>query len=56
MTDLFVSLVPRFVQEINAERAICLTATATVKVAEDVCKAFDIDEAGVFRTLPYRPK
>ena len=49
-------LVARFVDEIKAERVICLTATATAKVAEDVCKAFQIDEAGVFRTTPYRPK
>ncbi|KAJ0114137.1 tp-dependent dna helicase recq [Diaporthe amygdali] len=48
-------IVARFVEEINAERVVCLTATATAKVAEDVCKAFDIDETGVFRTSPYRP-
>ncbi|CAH0054925.1 unnamed protein product [Clonostachys solani] len=47
--------VARFVQEINAERVICLTATATPKVADDVCKAFDISADGVFRTSPYRP-
>ena len=51
-----VSLVARFVQEIEAERVICLTATATVKVVEDICAAFEIDEQGVFRTSPYRPK
>ncbi|VUC27568.1 unnamed protein product [Clonostachys rosea] len=48
--------VARFVQEINAERVICLTATATPKVADDVCKAFNISADGVFRTSPYRPK
>ncbi|CAG9973803.1 unnamed protein product, partial [Clonostachys byssicola] len=47
--------VARFVQEINAERVICLTATATPKVADDVCKAFNISADGVFRTSPYRP-
>ncbi|CAI6091284.1 unnamed protein product [Clonostachys chloroleuca] len=47
--------VARFVQEINAERVICLTATATPKVADDVCKAFNITADGVFRTSPYRP-
>lgn len=47
--------VARFVEEIKAERVICLTATATARVADDVCKAFDIDERGVFRTSPYRP-
>lgn len=47
----------RFVEEIKAERVICLTATATARVADDVCKAFEIDDqAGVFRTVPYRPK
>lgn len=48
--------VARFVQEIKAERVICLTATATARVAADVCKAFDIEDVGVFRTVPYRPK
>lgn len=47
--------VARFAKEIQAERVICLTATATPKVAEDVCKAFDIPpEEGVFRTPTYR--
>lgn len=49
-------LVARFADEIQAERVICLTATATARVADDVCKAFQIDAAGVFRTTPYRPK
>lgn len=47
--------VARFVNEIKAERVICLTATATPRVAEDVRKAFDIKESNVFRTSPYRP-
>ncbi|KAK4196746.1 P-loop containing nucleoside triphosphate hydrolase protein [Triangularia verruculosa] len=47
--------VARFVDEIKAERVICLTATATPKVAEDICKAFSIKPACVFRTTPYRP-
>ncbi|KAI1758463.1 ATP-dependent DNA helicase recQ [Xylaria castorea] len=47
--------VARFVTEIKAERVICLTATATPRVAEDVRKAFDISESNVFRTSPYRP-
>jgi hypothetical protein len=46
--------ISRFVEEINAERVICLTATATPRVAKDICKAFDIDEAGLFRTSTYR--
>ncbi|OIW32908.1 ATP-dependent DNA helicase [Coniochaeta ligniaria NRRL 30616] len=47
--------VARFVDEINAERVICLTATATPKVADDICKAFNISKSAVFRTSPYRP-
>ncbi|KAL8372314.1 hypothetical protein RB595_001891 [Gaeumannomyces hyphopodioides] len=47
--------VARFVREVKAERAICLTATATTKVIDDVCKAFDIAKTDVFRTAPYRP-
>ncbi|KAI0534474.1 P-loop containing nucleoside triphosphate hydrolase protein [Xylaria digitata] len=47
--------VARFVKEIKAERVICLTATATPRVAEDVRRAFDIGEFNVFRTSPYRP-
>ncbi|KAI0477910.1 P-loop containing nucleoside triphosphate hydrolase protein [Xylariaceae sp. FL0804] len=48
--------VARFAHEIGAERVICLTATATPRVADDVCRAFGIDQpANVFRTSPYRP-
>jgi RecQ family ATP-dependent DNA helicase len=47
--------VSRFAKEIQAERVICLTATATPKVAEDICKAFEIPPTeGVFRTPTYR--
>jgi RecQ family ATP-dependent DNA helicase len=48
-------MVERFTKEIKAERVICLTATATPKVAEDVRAAFDIVERNEFRTSPYRP-
>lgn len=47
--------VARFAKEIEAERVLCLTATATPKVAHDICAAFDIDTGGVFRTTTYRP-
>ncbi|KAI8625911.1 ATP-dependent DNA helicase recQ [Xylariaceae sp. FL1651] len=47
--------VARFVNEIMAERVICLTATATPRVIADVCEAFAIKESNVFRTSPYRP-
>lgn len=47
--------VSRFVDEIKAERVVCLTATATPRVAEDICKAFGIDKSGLFRTTTYRP-
>lgn len=42
-------------KEINAERVVCLTATATPRVAQDICDAFDIDPTGLFRTTTYRP-
>ncbi|KAG9680306.1 ATP-dependent DNA helicase, partial [Aureobasidium melanogenum] len=48
-------MVERFTKEIKAERVICLTATATPEVAEDVRAAFDILERNEFRTSPYRP-
>ncbi|KAF5120838.1 ATP-dependent DNA helicase RecQ [Metarhizium anisopliae] len=47
--------VARFAEEIKAERVICLTATATQKVTEDICNAFKIQPEGVFRTSAYRP-
>ncbi|KAH6627461.1 P-loop containing nucleoside triphosphate hydrolase protein [Chaetomium tenue] len=47
--------VARFADEIAAERVICLTATATPKVVDDICNAFKIPAEGVFRTSAYRP-
>ncbi|KAI1820707.1 ATP-dependent DNA helicase recQ [Xylaria intraflava] len=47
--------VARFVTEIRAERVICLTATATPRIVEDVCMGFNIKECNVFRTPSYRP-
>ncbi|KAF2665199.1 ATP-dependent DNA helicase [Microthyrium microscopicum] len=47
--------VARFASEIKAERVVCLTATATPKVADDICKVFDVDSHGLFRTPMYRP-
>lgn len=47
--------VARFAKEIEAERVVCLTATATPTVAKDVCKAFDIPDTGLFKTPTYRP-
>ncbi|GKU07727.1 atp-dependent dna helicase q 3 [Fusarium langsethiae] len=47
--------VARFVKEIQAERVICLTATATPPVIDDICQAFDISKEGVFKTSVYRP-
>lgn len=52
---MFPIEISRFSKEINAERVICLTATATPRVASDICRAFDIDEeSGLFRTSTYR--
>ncbi|KAI2607897.1 ATP-dependent DNA helicase [Hypoxylon sp. NC1633] len=47
--------VARFVEETQAERVVCLTATATPRVADDVARAFKIEKSNVFRTSPYRP-
>ncbi|KAI8957364.1 ATP-dependent DNA helicase [Daldinia sp. FL1419] len=47
--------VARFVQESKAERVVCLTATATPRVVDDITKAFNIKKPNVFRTPPYRP-
>lgn len=47
--------VARFTKEIQAERVLCLTATATPRVIKDICAAFDIEEEGVFQTSTYRP-
>ncbi|GAA5929113.1 RecQ family ATP-dependent DNA helicase [Sporobolomyces koalae] len=50
--------VARFAKEIAAERVLCLTATATPSVVNDICareNGFDIDvKNGVFSTGAYR--
>lgn len=49
--------IARFAEEMDVERVLCLTATATKEVADDICKAFLINPAGgVFRTSTYRSK
>ncbi|KZT06011.1 ATP-dependent DNA helicase [Laetiporus sulphureus 93-53] len=48
--------IARFAEEFDVPRVVCLTATATKKVVEDICTGFHIDkEAGVFRAPVYRP-
>ncbi|TFK57018.1 ATP-dependent DNA helicase [Heliocybe sulcata] len=48
--------IARFAEEQNVERVLCLTATASKDVADDICKSFRIDPAaGAFRTPVYRP-
>ncbi|ORY63806.1 ATP-dependent DNA helicase [Leucosporidium creatinivorum] len=51
--------VARFAKEVEAQRVLCLTATATPSVVKDICGAengFDIDvDKGVFTTGNYRP-
>ncbi|KAF2019171.1 ATP-dependent DNA helicase [Aaosphaeria arxii CBS 175.79] len=47
--------IARFAQEAKVERVICLTATATPRVVEDICAAFSIPQEGVFKTTVYRP-
>lgn len=49
--------IARFAEEMDVERVLCLTATATKGVADDICDSFFIDKtAGVFRTPVYRHK
>ncbi|KAF7310846.1 hypothetical protein HMN09_00627600 [Mycena chlorophos] len=47
--------IARMVQESNVRRVLCLTATATPPVVEDMRRAFQIDESSVFQTPVYRP-
>jgi hypothetical protein len=47
--------ISRFAKEAKIERVVCLTATATPKVADDIRDAFAIPEEGLFRTTMYRP-
>ena len=47
--------IARFAKEARVERVVCLTATATSKVAEDIREAFEIPEEALFRTTMYRP-
>ncbi|GJC87708.1 ATP-dependent DNA helicase RecQ [Colletotrichum liriopes] len=49
-------LVARFAKEANVERVVCLTATATATVAQDIRATFNIPPEGLFITSMYRPK
>ena len=44
-----------FARRCQAQRILALTATATVKVQQDICLAFGIDPANAVRTPFYRP-
>ncbi|KAI0756886.1 ATP-dependent DNA helicase [Daedaleopsis nitida] len=47
--------IARFAEEMDVQRVLCLTATATPTVAKDICDNFYIDRnAGVFRIPVYR--
>ncbi|KAK4701513.1 hypothetical protein P7C70_g4720, partial [Phenoliferia sp. Uapishka_3] len=47
--------VARFAKEVGAQRVLCLTATATPSVAQDICAGFDIDvNEGLFQTGNFR--
>ncbi|KAG0136642.1 P-loop containing nucleoside triphosphate hydrolase protein [Tuber indicum] len=46
--------VARFVKEMNAERVLCLTATATPKVCKDILKAFSVPGSGLFKFPTFR--
>ncbi|RDB29220.1 putative ATP-dependent DNA helicase RecQ [Hypsizygus marmoreus] len=47
--------IARFAVEHNVERVLCLTATATPTVSDDICKSFFINKEGIFRTPVFRP-
>ncbi|KAF2125222.1 ATP-dependent DNA helicase [Dothidotthia symphoricarpi CBS 119687] len=47
--------IARFAEEAEVERVVCLTATATPKVSEDILTAFSIPKEGLLRTTMYRP-
>ncbi|KAF6810431.1 ATP-dependent DNA helicase [Colletotrichum sojae] len=47
--------VARFSKAANVERVVCLTATATAAVADDIRKTFDIPPEGLFSTSMHRP-
>lgn len=49
--------IARFAEELDVQRVLCLTATATPSVAKDICDSFYINRTeGVFRIPVYRPK
>ena len=48
--------IARFADEHDVERVLCLTATATRDVAEDICRSFYIKPDDVFRIPVYRSK
>ncbi|EIN14131.1 ATP-dependent DNA helicase [Punctularia strigosozonata HHB-11173 SS5] len=48
--------VARFAEEMDVERVLCLTATATQNVCNDICRQFLIDPTdGVIRSPMFRP-
>jgi superfamily II DNA helicase RecQ len=49
LTVPFGNQVARFAKEVEAERVVCLTATATPTVAKDICRAFEVPDEGLFR-------
>ena len=46
--------ISRFVKEMKVQRVICPTGTATPRVSQDICNAFDINESNLFRSSIYR--
>ncbi|KAJ7932472.1 P-loop containing nucleoside triphosphate hydrolase protein [Mycena leptocephala] len=47
--------IARFCEEQDVQRVLCLTATATPAVVDDICKSFLIKKEGIFRTPVFRP-
>ncbi|MDA7881662.1 RecQ family ATP-dependent DNA helicase [Akkermansiaceae bacterium] len=45
----------RFAKELEVEKVLCLTATATPKVSEDICKYFEIAPGDHHQLTFYRP-
>ena len=43
-------------RDLGVFESLMLVPKATTRVVDDICKAFDIERDGVFRTTTYRPK
>lgn len=55
LVELCARRLPTCVTVTNRIADLSLQATATPQVADDICKTFQIEKAGLFRTSTYRP-